>query len=114
MNRMSQWIAVAISTWFTWLIYISNTLNGTEAQADLVTWICYIFLLVSIISFRIEDELLVQFRPKTHWLKAGADINILAQVVLLIVTGHWWLAFVRGISEFIVRGKCNLAHYRLP
>lgn len=110
MSKMSQWIAVAFSTWFTWLIYTSNTLAGTEAQADLVTWITWGLFAVSLSSMRMADEFLIQLGPKTHLIKAGADINILAQVLLLAVTGHWFLALVRAASEILIRGKCNYAH----
>ncbi len=113
MNKMTQWMAVAFSTWFTWLIYISQTHHGTEAQADMVPWIVWILFAVSLNSFRMDDFFLVQLRPKSHWLKAGADINILAQVFLLVVTGHWLLAAARGVSEVIARGNCNAAHQRL-
>jgi len=110
MNRMSQWLAVAFSTWFTWLIYTSNTLAGTEAQVDLVVWITWGLCAISVLSLLIKNEAMVQFGPKTHMLKAGADINILAQIVLLIVTGHWFLAWVRATSEVLVRGKYKYAH----
>lgn len=110
MNRMSQWLAVAFSTWFTWLCYVTGTHQGTEAQADLVPWIVWIFFLVALNSLRMDNEFLVQLRPKSHLLKAGADINILAQVFFLVVTGHWFLGLLRGASEVIVRGKCNYAH----
>ena len=60
-----------------------------------------------------DDFFLVQIRPKSHWLKAGADINILAQVFLLVVVGHWFLAALRAASEIIVRGNCNSAYERL-
>ncbi len=113
MSKMSQWIAVGFSTWFTWLIYTSNTLAGTEAQADLVTWITWGLFAISLISIRMDNELLVQLGPKTHMIKAGADINILAQVFLLLVTGHWLLALVRAASEILIRGKCNYAHSEL-
>lgn len=113
MNRMSQWIAIALSCWFTWLIFITNTHHGSEGQADLVTWIVWLLFLVSLNSFRMEDEFLVQIRPKTHMLKAWADVNILAQVFMLTVTGHWTLAAVRGLAEVIARGNCNAAHRRL-
>lgn len=110
MNRMSQWLAVAFSTWFTWLIYTSNTLAGTEAQVDLVIWITWGFCAISLFSLLISNEAMVQFGPKTHLLKAGADINILAQIFLLVVTGHWFLAWVRATSEVLVRGKYKYAH----
>lgn len=110
MSKMSQWTAVAFSTWFTWLIYVSNTPAGTEAQADMVPWIVWILFLVALFSLRMDNEALIKFRPKTHWLKAGADINILAQGFLLLVTGHWLLALVRISAEVIIRGKCNYAH----
>lgn len=110
MNRMSQWLAVAFSTWFTWLIYTSNTLAGTEAQVDLVIWITWGLCAISVLSLLIKNEAMVQFGPKTHMLKAGADINILAQIFLLVVTGHWLLAWVRATSEILVRGKYNYAH----
>ncbi len=110
MSKMSQWMAVAFSTWFTWLIYVSGTYYGTEAQADMVPWIVWILFLVALNSLRMDNEFLIKLRPKTHWLKAGADINILAQVLLLTVTGHWLLALVRAFSEVIIRGKCNYAH----
>ena len=110
MSRMSQWLAVALSTWFTWLCYVTGTLQGTEAQADLVPWIVWILFLVALNSLRMDNEFLVQLRPKSHWLKAGADINILAQIFLLVASGHWFLGFLRGIAEVIARGKCNYAH----
>ncbi len=110
MSRMSQWIAVAFSTWFTWLCYITGTLQATQGQVDLVPWIVWILFLVSLNSLRMDNEFLVQIRPKSHLLKAGADINILAQVFLLVVSGHWFLALLRGSAEVIVRGKCNYAH----
>lgn len=113
MNRMSQWMAVAFSTWFTWLIYITGTHHASQAQVDLVPWIVWILFLVSLNSFRMDDYFLAQLRPKSHWLKAGADINILAQVFLLVVTGHWLLGAVRAASEIIARGNCNSAHQRL-
>ncbi len=110
MSKMAQWIAVVFSTWFTWLCYVTGTLKGTEAQADLVPWIVWILFLVALSSLRMDNETLVQFRPKSHWLKAGADINILAQIFLLVASGHWFLGFLRGIAEVIARGKCNYAH----
>ena len=113
MNKMSQWMAVAFSTWYTWLIYTSNTLAGTEAQVDLVTWITWGLFAISLNSIRMDNVFLVQLGPKTHLIKAGADINILAQVVLLVVTGHWLLALVRAASEILIRGKCNYAHSEL-
>lgn len=113
MNKMSQWMAIAFSTWYTWLIYTSNTLAGTETQVDLVTWITWGLFAISLSSIRMTDEFLVQLGPKTHWIKACADINILAQVFLLLVTGHWLLALVRAASETLIRGKCNYAHSEL-
>ena len=110
MSKMSQWIAVAFATWFTWLIYTSNTLAGTEAQADLVIWITWGLFGISLVSLLMENRLIIQFGPKTHLLKAGADINVLAQVFLLVVTGHWFLAWVRATSEILIRGKFNYAH----
>lgn len=110
MNKMSQWTAVAFSTWFTWLIYISGTNQGTEAQADMVPWIVWVLFVIALNSLRMDNEFLIQLGPKTHWIKAGADINILAQVLLLVVTGHWFLALVRATSEILIRGKCNYAH----
>ena len=110
MNKMSQWTAVAFSTWFTWLIYISGTNQGTEAQADMVPWIVWVLFVIALNSLRMDNEFLIQLGPKTHWIKAGADINILAQVLLLVVTGHWFLALVRAASEILIRGKCNYAH----
>lgn len=110
MNKMSQWTAVAFSTWFTWLIYISGTHQGTEAQADMVPWIVWVLFVIALNSLRMTNEFLIQLGPKTHWIKAGADINILAQVLLLVVTGHWFLALVRAASEILIRGKCNYAH----
>lgn len=110
MSRMSQWMAVAFSTWFTWLCYVTGTLHATQGQIDLVPWIVWILFFVALNSLRMSNEFLVQIRPKSHLLKAGADINILAQVFLLVVSGHWFLGFLRGISEVIVRGKCNYAH----
>ncbi len=103
MNRMSQWLAIAFSTWYTWLIYTSNTLAGTETQADLVTWITWGLFAISLNSIRMDDEFLIQLQHKSHWIKAGADINILAQVVLLVLTGHWVLAIVRGFAESLIR-----------
>jgi len=113
MSKMSQWLAVAFSTWFTWLIYTSGTPFGTEAQNDLVHWIVYGLFLLSFYSFRMDDFTLAQFRPKSHWLKAGADINILAQIFLLVVTDHWLLGLARGLSEVIARGNCNAAFHRV-
>jgi len=110
MSKMSQWMAVGFSTWFTWLIYVSNTPAGTEAQADMVPWIVWILFLIALLSLCMDNESLIKLGPKTHWLKAGADINTLAQVFLLTVTGHWLLALVRAFSEIIIRGKCNYAH----
>lgn len=109
MNRMSQWLAIVFSTWYTWLIYTSNTSAGTEAQADLVPWITWGLFAISLNSFRMDDDFLVQLQHKTHWIKAGADINIIAQVFLLVVTGHWLLAFVRGCSETIIRFQIDRA-----
>ena len=96
MNRMSQWLAIAFSTWYTWLIYVSNSPAGTESQVDLVPWITWGLFAISLNSVRMDDEFLIQLQHKTHWIKAGADINIIAQVFLLVVTGHWLLALVRG------------------
>lgn len=110
MSKMSQWMAVAFSTWFTWLIYRSNTLAGTEAQADMVPWIVWILFLIALISLRMDNEFLIKLRPKTHWIKACADTNILAQGLLLTVTGHWLLLLVRVSAEIIIRGKVNYAH----
>lgn len=110
MNRMSQWLAIAFSTWYTWLIYVSNTPAGTESQADLVPWITWGLFIIALNSIRMADEFLIQLAPKTHLIKAGADINILAQVFLLTVSGHWLLALVRAASEILIRGKCNYAH----
>lgn len=110
MNRMSQWMAVAFSTWFTWLVYTTGTPYASQGQIDLVPWIVWILFLVALNSLRMSNEFLVQLRPKSHLLKAGADINILAQIFLLVVTGHWFLAALRGTAEVIVRGKCNYAH----
>ena len=110
MSRMSQWMAVGFSTWFTWLIYRSNTLAGTEAQADMVPWIVWILFLAALFSLGMANEALIKLRPKTPWLKVGADINILAQGFLLLVTGHWLLALVRVSAEVIIRGKVNYAH----
>ncbi len=109
MNRMSQWLAIAFSTWYTWLIYISNTLTGTEAQADLVLWITWGLFAISLNSVRMDEEFLVQLKHKSHWIKAGADINILAQVFLLVVTGHWVLAVVRGFAESLIRFQIDRA-----
>jgi uncharacterized YccA/Bax inhibitor family protein len=113
MSKMSQWIAVAFSTWFTWLIYTSNTLATTEAKVDLVIWITWGLCAISLYSLTIVNEIMAQFGPKTHWIKAGADINILAQVFLLVVTGHWFLALVRASSEMLIRGKYNYAHWEM-
>jgi len=107
---MSQWMAVAFSTWFTWLCYVTGTLQATQSQIDLVPWIVWILFLVGLNSLRMSNEFLVQLRPKSHLLKAGADLNILAQIFLLVVTGHWFLGLLRGASEVLVRGKCNYAH----
>lgn len=109
MNRMSQWLAIAFSTWYTWLIYTSNTLTGTEAQADLVLWITWGLFAISLNSVRMDEEFLVQLKHKSHWIKAGADINILAQVFLLVVTGHWVLAVVRGFAETLIRFQIDRA-----
>lgn len=109
MNRMSQWLAIAFSTWYTWLIYVSNTPAGTEAQADLVPWITWGLFAISLNSIRMDDEFLVHLPAKTHWIKAGADINIVAQVFLLVVTGHWILALVRGFSETLIRFQVDKA-----
>jgi hypothetical protein len=106
---MSQWLAIAFSTWYTWLIYISNTLTGTEAQADLVLWITWGLFAISLNSVRMDEEFLVQLKHKSHWIKAGADINILAQVFLLVVTGHWVLAVVRGFAESLIRFQIDRA-----
>jgi hypothetical protein len=106
---MSQWLAIAFSTWYTWLIYVSNTSAGTEAQADLVPWITWGLFAISLNSLRMDDEFLVHLPPKTHWIKAGADINIVAQVFLLVVTGHWILALVRGFSEALIRFQVDKA-----
>lgn len=110
---MSQWLAVAFSTWFTWIIYLSEVPQGTEVHEDLVVWITWFLLLVSLTSFYMDDLFLAQLKPKSHWLKAGADINILAQIFLLVVTGHWQLGAVRALSEIIARGNSNAAHHRI-
>lgn len=109
MNRMSQWLAIAFSTWYTWLIYTSNTLAGTEAQVDLVAWITWGLFAISLSSLRMEDEFLVQIQHKSHWIKAGADLNIVSQVFLLVVTGHWLLALVRGLAETLIRFQIDKA-----
>jgi len=103
MSKFSQWIAVAFSSWYTWLIYAANTPAGTEAQADLVSWIAHLFLLVALSMFSLKDSFLVHLSPKNHVLKAGGDINILLQVFLLVVTNHWWLAFVRAAAEILAK-----------
>lgn len=109
MNRMSQWIAVAFSTWYTWLIYTANTWYGTESQADLVAWITWGLFILSLISYRLDSDTLVKLQHKSHWIAACANVNVLAQIFLLVVTGHWVLAFVRGISETIVRFEMDKA-----
>lgn len=109
MNGMSQWLTIVFSTWFTWLIYTSNTLAGTEAQVDLVTWITWGLFIISLYSYRMDDDLLAKLQHKSHWIKAGSDCNVVSQVFLLVVTGHWGLALVRGISETIIRFQIDKA-----
>lgn len=109
MNKGTQWIAVVFSCWLTWAIFITNTHHGSEALTDAVAWIIHALALVSLNSFRMDDEFLAQLGPKTHTLKMGADVNVLAQVFLLFVTGHWWLGFLRGGSEWLVRWKVDQA-----
>ena len=103
MSKFSQWISVAVSSWYTWLIYISNTPLGSEAQSDLVAWISHLALLVAVSMFWMERDFLAQLKPKGHMIKACGDVNILAQIFLLVVTGHWWLAAVRAAAEIIAR-----------
>ena len=113
MTKLSQWIAAVATTWFTWLVYISNTQQGTEAQADLVVWLVHIYLLVSVGSLWLEDYFLAQLQPKNHWLEAITDCNLLAQGFLLVVTFHWWLFLVRVGAEWLVRKNCQYAHERI-
>lgn len=113
MNRGTQWLAVAFSCWLTWAIYITNTHHGSDALADAVAWIVHILALISLQSFRMEDQFLAELGPKTRMLKMWADVNVLAQVFLLVVTGHWWLGFLRAGSEALVRYKCDLAKDRV-
>ncbi len=109
MNRMSQWIAIAFSTWYTWLIYTAGTLAGTEAQEDLVVWITWGLFGIALYSYRLDDDNLAKLQHKTHWIKACSDVNTIAQVFLLVVTGHWFLGLVRGVSETIIRFQIDKA-----
>jgi hypothetical protein len=113
MNRMSQWIGIGVSAWYTWLIYISNTHQGSEAQADLAAWMTVLFAALALNTYRMDPEFLVQIRSKTHMLRAWTDVLVLAQVILWFVTGHWWLAAMRGLSEVVARRNVDGAYQDL-
>jgi len=113
MNRGTQWIAVAFSCWLTWAIFISNTHYGSPALADAVAWIIHILALIALNTFRMEDEFLAELGPKTHVIKWVTDINLLAQLFLLLVTGHWWLLTLRAASEPAVRRNVDIANHNV-
>lgn len=109
MNRGTQWIAVVFSCWLTWAIYVTNTNHASEALTDMVPWIIHVMALISLNTFRMEPEFLSQLAPKTHIIKMWTDVNVLAQVFLLVITGNFWLALLRAGSEALVRYQVDQA-----
>lgn len=109
MNKVSQWVGCILTTWFTWLIYTSNTHYGAEWQSDLVAFIVFVLAALALMSCLIESKLLLKLKPKTLMIKMWADVNILAQVGLLLFTGHWVLSVLRGGAEVVVRANVWLA-----
>jgi hypothetical protein len=91
------------------LVHLVDLHCETESQADLVAWITWGLFILSLISYRLDSDTLVKLQHKSHWIAACANVNVLAQIFLLVVTGHWVLAFVRGISETIVRFEMDKA-----
>lgn len=109
---LSDVIAFCVSGGMTWLIYHMNTPAGTEAQADFVAWYIGFMLVFSLLACGFEDETILRAAKRHPLLSAWTNVNTVVQVLLLMVTGHWWLFIAQSLSIAFFRGRLVLARER--
>lgn len=94
-------LALIITTTYTWLIYVTGTPSGTEAQADFVRYYTVFVLALALFMLGVSDETIIKVGRRHHMVRAIRDVNLIVQIVLLMVTGHFWLTAMRALSVFI-------------
>lgn len=107
-------IGMVIATTYTVLIYISNTPTGTPAQADFVSFFTWIMLGMALIICSFDDKTILRVAGRYHMVRSVFVTNMLVQIVLLAITGHFVLFMVRLLAESCVHVRKRVALDRNP
>lgn len=109
---LGDWVALLISGLYTWMIYYSNTPLGTKAQADFVAYFTTAIFVLSIAFTTFEDSIILRSHYRHPMIKAFVQTNMIAQILLFVVTAHFWLFAMRVLSFAIMHVRVKVARER--
>jgi hypothetical protein len=107
--EVSDFVSMLISGWYTGMCYYSNTPGGTAAQVDFVAYVTVLLLLLGVAYSTFPDEVILRAGKRHHVVRSFQITVAIIQILLFVVTSHFWLFLMRGLTIVLVRSRYRVA-----
>jgi hypothetical protein len=112
-TTLSDYLALAINSIYTYHIYVSNTPEGTGAQADFVTWFTLLGLVFAIFcSMALTDATILAADSRVGASRYIGRMFFVVQVLMFALFAQFWLMTMRIIGVALLWSRTKQARER--
>lgn len=87
-------------TGFIWYVVSA----GSPGQYDLVLYLSWMFFAISLFSFAVDDEIIIEV-DGNRWVNGASWMLLLIQVAVLADHGLVFIAFLRSVTEIMAAAR---------